>query len=451
MPLNNRKMRHAKCITQNAKHNTPMKRNIYYISLALGSLTLMFSCSQENIPDSNPHDLGIAITFSMSLQEDLSTRGTPKEESDMHEFYVTAISNGDSGDVYFKDCPFSDALSKTTSDNKRIFTSSEGYIWPVTDLEFFAYYNKPEGASFAFTEDGYVSKDFKIDPDISKHTDFVSAYQTKSYTAIKPDDNDVSTVDLQFHHQLSQIKVEGLKAAGSTYEFEIAGVRIGNPNAEGTFNFRSNELAGEWKDTNTGNVFYIFAEDDIIPQLTTSAGSFMGKGGSAMVIPTTNEAWEGTTATKKWSDNKEYATEQSYLSVLVRVTENTKNVIYPYPEGKDKYSSEDHPMDVVRFLVGADNKIIKMVDKDYVASPDETVKEFGWAAIPIEANWKAGKRYLYTLTYSNEGIGLHDPEDPAPGTPIGGEDSTDIRVTVTVQPWKDATAEYNPTINVPYE
>lgn len=47
--------------------------------------------------------------------------------------------------------------------------------------------------------------------------------------------------------------------------------------------------------------------------------------------------------------------------------------------------------------------------------PDtEEVRNYGWAAVPIQANWKAGCTYTYTLDYSN-GVGVEDPADPYSG------------------------------------
>ena len=32
--------------------------------------------------------------------------------------------------------------------------------------------------------------------------------------------------------------------------------------------------------------------------------------------------------------------------------------------------------------------------RPYIAGEGVTVKEFGWAAVPVDADWKAGKRYV---------------------------------------------------------
>ena len=68
--------------------------------------------------------------------------------------------------------------------------------------------------------------------------------------------------------------------------------------------------------------------------------------------------------------------------------------------------------------------------------------------MPVDADWAAGKRYVYTLNYS-EGIGLHDPDDPEPGKPISGQAT--ISWSVAVQGWDYAEKndDYDPDIDVP--
>ncbi len=76
----------------------------------------------------------------------------------------------------------------------------------------------------------------------------------------------------------------------------------------------------------------------------------------------------------------------------------------------------------------------------YPVSPNV---DYDWVAVPINTNWEAGKKYIYTLDFSN-GAGKVDPEkevDPSvpedhyePGDNIlGGA----IKFTVNVTGWTD--------------
>ena len=156
-----------------------------------------------------------------------------------------------------------------------------------------------------------------------------------------------------------------------------------------------------------------------------TAESLMGTAGAAMVIPTFNTKWEGLADEN--IDVKPYSTEKMYFSVLLRVTSsNNGNKIYPYPGNPDNmtviYYAVANSGEIVSRLYPGDSPNTFYRDEQrqqpYKAAEDEEIKDFGWAAIPIDVDWEAGKSYVYTLNYS-EGIGIHDPQDPDPGRPIG--------------------------------
>ncbi|MDE6269337.1 MAG: hypothetical protein K2M12_00590, partial [Muribaculaceae bacterium] len=187
-----------------------------------------------------------------------------------------------------------------------------------------------------------------------------------------------------------------------------------------------------------------------------SAGSIMGRGGCAMVIPTVNIKWEGL-ADPNIGASK-YTTDKMYFSVLLRATNSDNGAqVYPYP-------GDTSGMTVVYYAVDQSGTIISRVypgsakdefytDRElhqrYIPAEGITVMDFGWASVPVDANWSAGKRYVYTLNYS-DGIGWHDPEDPEPGKPITGT-TEPISWGVSVGSWEYAVknSDYDPDINVP--
>lgn len=79
--------------------------------------------------------------------------------------------------------------------------------------------------------------------------------------------------------------------------------------------------------------------------------------------------------------------------------------------------------------------------------PAESVGEYDWAAVAVGTNWQAGKKYIYTLDFS-EGAGKVDsekeqPEDPTVDPFDPGEDilGSPIKFTVEVSEWEDAGAQ----------
>lgn len=75
--------------------------------------------------------------------------------------------------------------------------------------------------------------------------------------------------------------------------------------------------------------------------------------------------------------------------------------------------------------------------------PAKAKGDYDWAAVAINTKWEAGKKYVYTLDFSN-GAGKVNPEKPQPVDPTDpfkpGEDilGKPIKFTVIVTPWAPA-------------
>ncbi|MDE6512534.1 MAG: fimbrillin family protein, partial [Muribaculaceae bacterium] len=65
------------------------------------------------------------------------------------------------------------------------------------------------------------------------------------------------------------------------------------------------------------------------------------------------------------------------------------------------------------------------------------IREYGWASIPLSGTWEQGKKYIYTLDFTN-GAGVTDPDDPYPGTEIIGGP---IKFTVKVNDWVESNSD----------
>lgn len=336
---------------------------------------------------------------------------------------------------------------------------------------------------------GYKLGRFYVATNIAKQVDFITAHVASKV----PDTDDKAKlgVELKFRHQLSNIELRAF-SGHKQYNIEIAGVRIGRPytggaifnfcDAAGNVNYTEGGQWGISKDPQRLPVEYIYGAGDEIYRMgafnnlsggsviTTpahsneaEASSIMGLGGNAMVLPTKNGAWAGPsnpwiapkysaqTGTEldpypnqnpnPWSADN--ANGDMYFSILIRVTmkpsgqETTTQQIYPY--------GNNTTMNVVYFEKEQNsNKIIgRLPSKTASIEANNEVAEFGWAAVPVGVDWQRGKKYIYTLDFSN-GIGVQDPEDPKPGNTIIGEG---IKFSVSVADWEDV----NSTIPIPNE
>lgn len=440
------------------------KRLIYIV---LGTL-LSVSCSQEEmIRDKSDADSN-RITFRASLPE-VSTRATEINNKNLDNFQVTCFIEGEGAVTpYFIDKKFEKNIDRFTS-------SDPECVWPDnnTQLKFIAFTpscdTMRELDNFVTTDFAlatvsgtlnYKLENFRVAQDIANQIDFVTATTTGNLL-----DNDETDIDLVFQHQLSRIEVEAW-GANKSYDIEIAGVRIGGVAVKGDFNFIPNagaegaEVAGYWENPSKGVVEYVFRKGDNLitldkaansPSSVSQAVSIMGNkiGGdqgyanSAMLIPGKTEKWDYKNNPGNASNTENSDPKGSYLSVLLRVIDATEyksgSQVYPY--------NNDEDMEVIYLAVDSSTKkevkdrLYKQGDKYFTDSSFKTeynlyeaeVKEFGWAALPINCDWQPGCIYTYTLNYSN-GVGLREPTDPThPGESII---SDKVIVNVEMSPWQ---------------
>lgn len=309
----------------------------------------------------------------------MGTRAQETTTASMNQIYVTALTVRNEN-------LFSDLLFSKQPDN--FFTSTPVYHWPGdgSNLTFYAYSPSKEDLGGTLTINTTTQKltDFSPKASITDQKDFVTIKATGNKT-----NNEATGVSLQFEHRLVQIEVKA-KNANEGYVYKVKGVRIGKPVSKGTFDFETNA----WSLNTTEKTNYE-AECDNEQTLAASPVSIMKTAGdNAMLIPQQLTAWAAAT-------DKTNATAGAYLAVKVKITTAAGARVYPVATNAD----------------------------------------YDWVAVPINTNWEPGKKYIYTLDFSN-GAGKVDPEkeeDPSvpedhykPGDDILGGP---IKFTVQVTEW----------------
>ncbi len=452
------------------------KYRLTYPLLAL-ALVVAASCSQDE-PDCAPDNPeGRQIIFRTDIRTEIpdiipaATNRAEILERTLPYFQVTAFNPADLRCL-------TEGVLNPHFNNERINVepsvtsySSDRCEWPeqgreADQLTFFAFYpelyagaklsNSSSTSKFHYSIDG-----FRVNSDIASQVDFVTAYATGNMA-----DDMFRGINLTFAHQLSRIEVNAW-SANKSCDIEIAGIRLGGVGVEGTFDFATTETGGAWNApaTKHGIVEYIFQSGDRIVSLpnkrsgastTTAAGavSIMGpKTGDynscAMLIPSSYSEWDAAYDGRNALNN-------TYFSVLLRITDAppTSGIDpadpqrYPYrdlSQGADAFK-----VPVIYFAVDkATGSIIKRLYKKenfyttdansnaaYTLPAGAEIKEFGWAALPVTAEWAPGKIYTYTLNYTS-GIGLLDPEvdttSPQAGDPVI---SDKVAITYTVKDWQ---------------
>lgn len=445
--------------------------------LALAAFAFAASCSKEAAePDVYDWTDG-KIRIRPSISDVAGSRAQDMTLDRLESFQVTCFDiNGESVSYlspHFEDATFIRKITPVATTYEALQDNCSE--WPENTLvRFFAF--SPSLADLGIkvkltgTDKSYSLEDVRINPDISKQIDLITAEASgdrwKDFTR---------GVDLAFGHRLCQVELLAWSEC-PYFDVEIAGVRIGNPEVEGTFVFADESRSPEsevrnprWVIKGDGikdKVEYLYCGSgspdtgDTVFSINSSehntyetAASIMGQGGCAMVIPTKNKSWGGLND----SDNPHipYKTDKMYFSILLRASDrNTGYTFYPYPEEGTGMTVVSYAVDkngkIKSRLYAGDKKGVYFKDADrktlYHAENGIVVKDFGWAAIPVDVDWSAGKRYVYTLDYS-KGIGLHDPSDPDPGKPIAS--MLPAIMGVNVENWKSSEIEDNPTIIVP--
>ena len=415
---------------------------IKYGLISALAASMLSSCSQEDMHTSGLSGDDDAILFVSDLPG-VVTRSDETNTGSLNDgFYVTAFAPEDETTIGTENKLneyFANQLVTKTQDTGNAFRS-DMCRWPANTgtksgtLKFYAFYPSIEILRQRAGEDdnsnyfellnnstsssySYLMTKFKINKDISKHVDFVTAISEGNKTA-----NLYSGVNLNFEHQLSRIDIKAW-GAPTSYEVEIAGVRLGNVNTEGSCNF-----SGIWTSKSKGIVEYIYNEGDKVISIgkgqynkVDSATSIMGNGGAALIIPDTYST--------KWNTSAENG---FYYSVLLRVKDKNGSLLYPYTEeeemttdGTDKkeviYLSVDNSGLVKQRLFKKDDNYYTSdnfsTDSQYKVPDGEEVRNYRWAAVPSTAAWEVGYRYTVRLGYST-GVGVKDPADTHPGEPI---------------------------------
>lgn len=329
---------------------------------------------------------GNAIDFRTAVE----TRAGETTTANLTSIYVDAIdANG--GNLF--------ALGQEFTKNGAFFTSNPLYYWPSQDSEVSFYAYAPSATDLAATvtinNTTKELKDYAPANVTGKQKDFITA-NAKGKKSV----NETVGVPLKFDHRLSQIEVKA-KNSNTGYTYKVVGMRIGKAISKATFNF---ETAAWTLGTDKAN--YVASESDYTAAKTldaTAASMMLAENDNAMLIPQQLVAWDS-------ANDKTNTKGGSYIALKLQITAAGGARIYP----------------------------------------STTVGEYDWVAVAVDTKWEAGKKYLYTLDFTN-GAGKVDPEKPTPTDPTDpfkpGDDilGSPIKFTVEVTEWDSTTT---PEINV---
>ena len=252
--------------------------------------------------------------------------------------------------------------------------------WGANDeLNFFLTYPKLsewDGDANAKIENLAPEVYITVDEDITTQIDYLALYlpgvsKTKD------------AVPAKMQHVLSSVEIWA-KNDNDAFIYKVKGIRICGIAKRRSFvlsEFLSDKISDNLHTIEFGARDYEYKYDTPV-ELGAKALSLMDKAGNAILIPQPDNiaaAWDGKTPI---DDPDTFV--GNYISVLINLTAKAGASIYP-------------------------------------AGSTATNETYGWVSVPVSFTWKSGKKYVYTLDFTN-GAGKVDPRDPGTDVNPGGKD-----------------------------
>lgn len=386
-------------------------RKIFLLPAALLALA---SCSNDSVVEQNPSKVVEQNVLQIYPAIAGVTRGTVWDNSNFAAFklnssltFQTDATTPNSTDPSNETKQFSgEPITKTSG----VWTFDEGKVW----------YWPSKGASSSFTawapttaSAGSYTADAANLGDLQ---DIVVAFNSGTASDF------ASGVPLKFRHITSQIIVKADNSAAAKVKIEVKGIRLNNIKNGGSWSLPTASTAdalgyNPWGTTVSGSANYVA---NITKKTLTSTAADITGSDPLLLLPQQLETADIGNASGQ------------YLSVLVKITDATKSE----------------------------------TDAGYLIYPKNNLTthggDFAWAAVDVNTNWEPGKKYIYTLHFTEGGYGKIDEnqddggnDDPGDKTPDNDEDDGDdpqpgedvvdapvkLVLDVTVVDWEEVTEE----------
>ncbi len=385
-------------------------KKIFLLPAALFALA---SCSNDSVVEQNPSKVVEQNVLQIYPAIAGVTRGTVWDNSNFTEFKLNSSLEfqGDGTN------PNSSAQGTKTFNGETV--TKTGGVWTFEESKVWYWPSKSASSSFTAWAPTTVSAgSYTASTTLADLQDIVVAYNSGSASDF------ASGVPLKFRHITSQIVVKADNSATAKVKIEVKGVRLNNIKNGGSWTLPSASTAdalgyNPWGTTVSGSAKYV--ANCTQRTLTSTAADITGDEPLLLLPQQLGAADIG-------------AGSGQYLSVLVKITDATKN----------------------------------STDDGYLIYPKNNLTthggDFAWAAVDVNTNWEPGKKYIYTLHFTEGGYGKIDKDqdnggndDPGDKTPDDntddgddpkpGEDVVDAPVKlvldVTVVDWEDVTEEQN--------
>ncbi|MBQ9261902.1 MAG: fimbrillin family protein [Prevotella sp.] len=392
-----------------------MKKYLFLLPLAA---LAMAACSSEELVETGAQASDNNILQIRTAMGDV-TRGTVWNDGNFVKFHLSTSG------AFAKATTEEEAKTASAQAIEQDVTKSGG-TWTIAGLgegESYWWPSKKTQSSF----EAYAPVDCKPtdlytadNVDLAKLQDIVVAYNSGNASDF------LAGVPLYFRHITSQIVIKADNNASSKVKIEVKAIRLNNIKSQGQYSMPSastvESMPSGYTPWSGVTIEKSYTANLVNTMTLTGASADITGSNPLLMIPQQLKKMETMATTN--ATNTTYSATGQYISVLVKITttDETPKLVYP------KNSS------------GGDS-------------------DFAWAAVDVNTNWEPGKKYIYTLHFTEGGYGKVDPDttggntdpgnDDDPGTddPKPGDDVEDSPVKLTldvkVVDWEEVTEAQN--------
>lgn len=376
-----------------------MKQNAKLSGIALIAAMGVVSCSTDELQEINAGE-GISFTTQVS-------RATPLTLEGLDGFYVYADAAG-----YPQMFINGMEAKKDPSSSSGIYLLDSKVTWPtgVNTINFWAYgpLAAKDYLTPSITNLSQHLQNYKVAQSVETggagQNDFVVTYAE----ATKTPGNQVA---LEFHHALSQIEIKAKLGADleEGRRVYVKGAWLVNINSTADLQFQKEGLDADYHHMNWANtanlVSYGCSHSAGSSLSQSSATTIVGNDGSnqssLMLIPQKRDKYafakaaadpsshEGAIATAETSTG-------AYILVLCRVETYHNSPVTESGAAENpaiKVEGDGHVHQLFPYTYDSDGKFVY---KD---------NAYGYTCVPVDIDWKPGKKYVYTLQFCGRGSG----------------------------------------------
>ena len=389
-----------------------MKKLIFLLPVAALWLA---SCSNDKVVEQNPSKVVEANALQIYPEIQGLTRGYVWDNSNFTEFKLNTSGTfqEDGTTINSGDAELTGVTVRKSGSTWSILKAGAAttYYWP----------NKSATSDFtAWAPTDATTGAYTASTTIADQEDILVAFNSGSATDFE------AGVPLKFRHILSQIVIKADNAAKNKIQIKVKDVRINNISSQGTWSLPTTATTDAlgytpWTEVQTSENYLTDCGE------TTLDGSSKNLTGAYPLLLIPQDLNKTAAADIEHSNGQ-------YISVLVQIQkiktgDETANTPI-FPKGTNATPSSPGTVDS---------------------------QHFAWAAVALgeQSKWEPGKKYIYTLHFTENGYGKVDDNqqdgdtDDGTGTqdPDPGEDVVDAPVKlvldVEVIDWTNVTEEHN--------